>query len=96
MPNRRDPEAAGRGTRDTGSSAPPGVPPELADLPWALPHSFLGLDEVAGAFEPSAGVILPVPYESTTSWGSGTRRGPQAIIESSRYIELYDQEASRD
>ncbi|MCH2469634.1 MAG: agmatinase [Gemmatimonadetes bacterium] len=75
-----------------GPSAPPGLPPELADLPWELPYSFLGLDEVGGAFESSAGVILPVPYESTTSWGSGTRRGPRAIIESSRHVELHDQE----
>ena len=73
-------------------SAPPGVPPELADLSWELPYTFLGLDEVGGAFETSAAVVLPVPYESTTSWGSGTRRGPRAIIESSRYLELHDQE----
>ena len=37
-------------------------------------------------------VILPVPYEATTSFGAGTGAGPAAIIESSRYIELYDQE----
>lgn len=37
-------------------------------------------------------MVLPVPYESTTSWGGGTRRGPGAILEASRYIELYDQE----
>ncbi len=92
MPNRRDPEAAGRGNDGSTPSAPPGVPSELADLPWELPFTFLGLDEVGGAFETSAGVILPVPYEATTSWGSGTRRGPRAIIESSRYIELHDQE----
>jgi len=37
-------------------------------------------------------VLLPVPYESTTSFGGGTRRGPGAIVEASRYVELYDQE----
>ena len=73
-------------------SAPPGVLPELADLSWELPYTFLGLDEVGGAFETSAAVVLPVPYESTTSWGSGTRREPRAIIESSRYVDLHDQE----
>lgn len=83
---------AGRGNTGPALSAPPGVPPELAELSWELPHTFLGLDEVGGAFETSAAVILPVPYESTTSWGSGTRRGPRAIIESSRYVELHDQE----
>ena len=61
-------------------------------MSWELPYTFLGLDEVGGAFETSAAVVLPVPYESTTSWGSGTRRGPRAIIESSRYVERHDQE----
>jgi len=69
-----------------------GMPNTLNDLPWELPHTFLGLDESAGSFETAAGVILPVPYESTTSYGGGTRRGPSAIIDASRYIELYDQE----
>jgi agmatinase len=68
------------------------VPPALQQLHWELPHNFLGLDEEASAFETARAVILPVPYEATTSYGGGTRAGPGAIIESSRYIELYDQE----
>jgi N1-aminopropylagmatine ureohydrolase len=91
MPNRRDPEI-GRGHEGGKPAGPVGVPAELSDLPWELPHTFLALDEVSGALETASAVILPVPYESTTSWGSGTRRGPQAIIEASRYIELHDQE----
>jgi agmatinase len=86
LPNRRDPDAGGRG----GDAGIPGLPPGLDDLPWELPHTFLGLDEVAGGFERSAAVVLPVPYEATTSWGSGARLGPRAILEASRYIELYD------
>lgn len=84
MPNRRDPDHAGRG-------APPSEG-ELSDLPWALPQAFLGFDEAAGAFETASAVILPVPYEATTSYGGGTRAGPGAIVDASRYIELYDQE----
>jgi agmatinase len=64
----------------------------LDDLPWELPHTFLGLDEEASRFPSASAVLLPVPYESTTSWGGGTRQGPAAIVASSRYIELYDQE----
>lgn len=85
MPNRRDAAHAGRG-------APPPAAGPLADLPWELPHTFLGLDERASAFEQAGAVILPVPYESTTSYGGGARSGPGAIIEASRYLELYDQE----
>ena len=88
MPNRRDPDAAGRGQ----GGLPRGVPASLADLPWELPATFLGLDDSGDSFERSGAVVLPVPYESTTSWGSGTRRGPHAVIAASRYIELHDQE----
>jgi len=65
---------------------------DLRDLPWDLPHRFLGLDEDASDFRASRVVILPVPYEATTSWGGGTAAGPGAIVEASRFIELYDQE----
>lgn len=89
MPNRRDPEASGRGTED---DAPHGVPARLGGLQWELPHTFLGLDAPAGSAKNADAWLLPVPYESTTSWGSGTRRGPDALIAASRYIELYDRE----
>jgi len=98
MPNRRDADHDGRGsaervTHPPGSlRSPTAVPEGLAELPWALPQTFLGLDEEAGGFDNARAVILPVPYESTTSYGGGTRGGPGAIIDSSRYIELFDQE----
>jgi len=37
-----------------------------------------------------------VPYDSTTEWHSGTREGPQAIINASQYLELYDIEIDRE
>ena len=66
----------------------------MADLPWSLPPTFLGADPIA--LDEADAVILPVPYESTTSWGGGTRWGPSSIIEASRYIELYDRELGRE
>ncbi|MDA0329757.1 MAG: agmatinase [Gemmatimonadetes bacterium] len=89
MPNRHDPDAAGRGSEKV---RPHSVPSGLGDLPWELPHTFLGLDEPADSFERADAILLPVPYESTTSWGGGTRRGPAGILSASRYVELYDQE----
>lgn len=68
------------------------LPERLRGLGWELPHNFLGLDEEGSAWEDARAVILPVPYEATTSFGGGTGTGPGAIIEASRYIELYDQE----
>jgi agmatinase len=37
-------------------------------------------------------VLLPIPYEGTTTYGAGCRRGPGAIIEASANMELYDEE----
>jgi agmatinase len=68
------------------------LPESLRDLDWEIPHTFLGLDEAASDFAGARAVILPVPYESTTSYGGGTAGGPGAILEASRYIELYDHE----
>lgn len=60
---------------------------ELFQTPW----NFLGLPEEVST--PAAkGWLLPVPYESTTSYGAGTREGPQAILTASRQVELYDRE----
>ena len=63
-----------------------GGSPDGSDL--GSPHTFLGLDEVDEG--PWDVVILPVPYEMTTSWGEGTEHGPAATIEVSSQVELYD------
>jgi len=60
------------------------------------PFNFLGLPEELCSAEKSRGWVLPVPYESTTSYGAGTREGPAAILAASRQVEWYDQEYSRE
>lgn len=92
MPSRRDPEAQGRSGADTNHLLPPG----LNDLPWELPRVFLGLDGAAARPDQAATWILPVPYETTASWGTATRRGPQAVVDASRYLELFDHELGRE
>jgi agmatinase len=37
-------------------------------------------------------VIIPVPYEATTSYGGGTSRGPAAVFAASKQVDLYDHE----
>jgi len=49
---------------------------------------FLGLEESDSG--PWDVVVLPVPFEMTTSWGEGTEKGPAACIEASSQVELYD------
>ena len=91
-PNRRDPETASRSGKGTIHDLPPG----LSMLPWELPRVFLGMDGAKATHGEAGTWLLPVPYEATASWGTDTRRGPQAIIDASRYVELYDQELGCD
>jgi N1-aminopropylagmatine ureohydrolase len=56
------------------------------------PVNFGGLPEENSAYATSKAVIFPVPLERTTSYETGTRRGPDAIIAASRNMETYDEE----
>ncbi|WP_462137211.1 agmatinase [Candidatus Mycalebacterium sp.] len=54
--------------------------------------NFLDLDPPESDFDTAQTVVFPVPYERTVSFRGGCSRGPMAIIEASRSIELYDGE----
>jgi len=45
--------------------------------------------------EESRVVIVPVPFEATTSYGGGTSEGPQAVFEASKQVDLFDHETGR-
>ena len=61
-----------------------------------FPDNFAELEDEISNYETSKAVILPVPYEKTTTYIKGTEKGPQAIINSSRYMESYDEELEVD
>ena len=54
--------------------------------------NFLGLDPQHSSFERARVLVLPLALEATVSYGGGAGRGPAAIIEASRQVELYDRE----
>lgn len=41
-------------------------------------------------------VMLPAPYDGTSTWIKGADRGPQAILEASAHMELYDIETGSE
>ena len=55
------------------------------------PKQFLDPPPQFTHFRNAAVAILPVPYEGGVSYGTGTAGGPDAVIEASRYLELYDE-----
>src|SRR5262249_10310486 len=60
--------------------------------PHTVDFCFGGLDESLTNLEKAHAVILPVPYDGTVSYMSGSRLGPRAILTASQSMELYDEE----
>lgn len=60
--------------------------------PMGLPQNFGGLDEEFSALERARAVVLPVPYDFSTTYQGGTRWGPRAILSASQNMELWDDE----
>ncbi len=54
-------------------------------------QNFLGIEEPWCHPEHAGVYVLPAPYEHTSSYVQGSDRGPSAIIEASRQVELYDE-----
>src|SRR6202048_718170 len=63
----------------------------------SLPMNFGGIaEEEFSSFENSRILIWPIAYEGTVSYGGGTGRGAEAIIDASRNMELYDDETDAE
>jgi agmatinase len=62
----------------------------MSDERFFPPSNFAALDPEYAAYDRARAVILPVPYDSTTTARAGARDGPAAIIAASEDMELYD------
>ncbi len=69
---------------------PEGGPDSASHL---IPHNFLALPREQSSLDAAQVVLIPVPYDSTTSFKSGSREGPEAIITASYGLEDYDFDA---
>lgn len=58
----------------------------------ATSWNFLGLPARYSGYDRARFAVLPIPYDSTTSFQAGTREGPAAIIAASQQVELFDDE----
>ncbi len=74
-----------------GAGQPWSPPPSSYRKKRRMNRTFLGLEETYSGYDTAACVVLPLPYEQTTSYGRGTASGPDAIIDASAYVELYDE-----
>lgn len=53
-------------------------------------------EEEFSSFERARVLVWPIAYEGTVSYGTGTGRGAEAIIDASRNMELYDEETDAE
>ena len=56
---------------------------------------FLGSEAIA-SYENAKAVILPIPYEATTTYRKGCEHGPDAVLEASDQLEAYDEELGQE
>jgi len=61
-----------------------------------LPTNFGLLPAELSDYETSPVVVLPVPFERTTSYGKGASYGPAAIVRASQSMETWDEELGRE
>jgi agmatinase len=66
---------------------------QVQTLTSSLP--FLGPD-VAADYDTARVVILPIPYEATTTYRRGCENGPAAILDASQQVEYYDDDHDRE
>ncbi len=58
--------------------------------------NFGGIEQEYRQYETSGIVILPIPYDGTSTWVKGADKGPDAILEASENMELYDIETNSE
>jgi agmatinase len=68
----------------------------MAEERYAPYQEFLGVPPEARPKRPARAAVLPIPYDLTTSYQPGARRGPIAILEASTHLETFDEELGRE
>jgi agmatinase len=81
---------------EQGPGITSGLDPDDVDVSMNMDSStqrnFLGLPGDSSSRDKSRFHIIPVPYDATSTYGTGSRTGPRAIIDASLNLELYDHE----
>ncbi|MDX1470506.1 MAG: arginase family protein, partial [Flavobacteriaceae bacterium] len=52
--------------------------------------TYAGIDEEYSKLETSKIVLIPVPYDGTSTWQKGADKGPEAFLNASENMELFD------
>ncbi|MCJ7467055.1 MAG: agmatinase [Maribacter sp.] len=58
--------------------------------------NYAGIPDEFAQLETAKVILVPVPYGGTANWGKGTEKGPEAFLEASQNMELYDIETDTE
>jgi len=58
--------------------------------------NYAGISDEFSQLEKSKIILIPVPYDGTSTWGKGADKGPEAFLEASENMELYDIETDSE
>ncbi len=61
-----------------------------------VPFNYCGLPPEFSNYKKSKVVVVPIPFDGTSSWGKGANFGPKALIDASRNMEFYDIETNSE
>lgn len=70
--------------------------PSLVGEGHGVEGRFGGLPDEYASLDRSQIVVIPVPFDKTTTYQQGADKGPAALIEASRNLELYDIETESE
>ena len=59
-------------------------------------RTFAGIPVENANFESSEVVLVPIPYDGTSTYGKGADKGPDAILDAAENMELYDIETNSE
>ena len=59
-------------------------------------RTYAGIPAAYSSLDTSKIVLIPVPYDGTSTWQKGADKGPEAFLKASENMELYDIETNSE
>ncbi len=60
-----------------------------------MKRNYAGIEDKYADYKSAKVVLVPVPYDGTSTWQKGADKGPEAFLEASENMELYDIETNQ-
>ncbi|MDO9260561.1 MAG: arginase family protein, partial [Flavobacteriaceae bacterium] len=58
--------------------------------------NYAGIEDKYASLDTAKIVLIPVPYDGTSTWVKGADKGPEAFLKASENMELYDIETNSE